>query len=114
MFRAPLFRPERTPISFLFLGVGLLGVVFGHCTLQLLLYQARCFSPAPLFKSDFIVFGIPPLLALATIALLLFRSPLLRKSGPVTRLIGVLIVSFAVAVLSLWASLLLPFNLYGT
>lgn len=88
------------------LALGLLAVVLGHAAYVFFVYRARVVRHAALASSDFILFALPALLAFIGFYWLLCG----RKMHLLPPWVG----AFLLTLLSLWLSLLLPFNTYGT
>ena len=107
-------EPVRNPLPWPTILLAILAVVILHCTITFFLYRGRVIGRWPLADYDSVVFGLPLLLALAGYTYLFAPSSLLRRMTPANRVAGILGFSILAAFLSLWCSLFLAFNSYGT
>ena len=84
----------------------LIAIAIGHLAYTLLLYRVRVLTHSPIASSDFILFGLPAILAFTGYWLLL-RGRQIRMIPPWMTACLLVFVSF-------WLSLFLAFNIYGT
>jgi hypothetical protein len=94
--------------------VMLCGVLCLHAAAVFLLYRGRVVGHWAIAESDFVVFVVPALCALGGFAGVFAwwaRSNIPEDEGWVT---FVVVSALVAAFVSFWASVLIPFNLYGT
>ena len=119
-----VMRPEPSPIldygqslrrvSTVATVLGAAVVFVSHGLLQFLLYRGRAVNHWAIANSDFVVFAVPNLLALTAYALLITRWARAQPWLLRTKTIFVVVSTMAAGFLSMWGSLLIPFNTYGT
>ena len=101
----PNSNPKRTwpaPAA----AAAIITVAILQCLAVFVLYRGRAIAHWPISDSDFIVFFMPTLLA--SIAYLFLFARLL------TQWWKCIACAVLMTILTAWASLLIPFNLYGT
>ncbi len=88
------------------LGGAVAAFVVLHAGYVFVVYRSRRLTPSPFASSDFLLFGLPALLAIAAFYWLL-RG---RHPAWLPRWVAALFLT----VVSSWLSVLLPFTAYGT
>ena len=91
----------------------LLIVAVCHVGIGFLLYQGRIQNKHSLFHSDFVVFGLPMLLALCAYTFLIRREVISRLSTASPTSIGLALALIPTAISSI-VFLYIAFNRYGT
>ena len=86
--------------------VGLVAVALAHAGYTFVVYRARALTHSAVASSDLLLFALPAVLAFCGYFFLL-------RARAISPLLSLLIAS-ALAFLSFWFSMLLPFNIYGT
>jgi hypothetical protein len=86
------------------LGIGV--VAIAHVAYIVVAYRSRALTPPGLWSSDVVVFALPTLLAFGGYVCFLHR--------PRTSWLLAFMVSIVLTFLSLWVSLFIAFNTYGT
>ena len=103
-------RPPRA--SGLVLSGAALLVFVTHVALQFVLYRGRVVDHWAC--GDFVVFFVPLMLALVGYASVWWHVAKFKPWNGVLKGAFVIALTFVTGFLSVWASLLLPFNVYGT
>jgi hypothetical protein len=85
---------------------GLVAIAAAHSAYVFFLYRARVITHSCIASSDFVLFALPALLAFAGYYALLA----VRRPTWIPHWVG----AFLLTLLSLWLSMLLPFNTHGT
>lgn len=85
---------------------GLLALVVAHAAYAFFLYRARVLTHSAIASSDFLLFALP--------AMVVFSENFFLLRAGAVRIIPLWVAAFLLTLLSLWLSLLLPFNTYGT
>src|SRR4051794_2695634 len=88
-------------------------VFIAHCLIGLALYRWRFVGHPSIADSDFLTFTLPFALAALAYWLAIFVSPFLRPRSPY-RQIGLIMLSFCTAVVSLFVYMLFGLNIYGS
>lgn len=89
-------------------------VFLAHCVLQFVLYRGRCVSRWSIADSDFIVFAVPILLSLTGYAVIFSRLARTKPWSMPRKVEFVIALTLVTGFFSMWGSLLIPFNTYGT
>lgn len=97
---------SRARISVVQLICGLVALAVAHAAYTFFLYRARALTHSAIASSDFLLFTLPAMVVYSGI-FFLFRARAVRIIPP-------WVVAFLLTILSIWLSLLLPFNTYGT
>ena len=103
---------QRLTMRWLAIGIVITAVL--HCGVQFLLYRGRAVSHWQIAEPDIVVFLLPNCCAVIAYAFLIarwVRASQLDHRSIALRVVGLTLV---IAFLSFWASVLLPFNIYGT
>ena len=96
--------PRR--ISVVPLICGLVALVTAHAGYTFVLYRARVLTHSAIASSDFLLFALP--------AMVVFAGYFFLLRARTVRVIPPWVGAFLLTVLSIWLSLLIPFNTYGT
>ena len=88
------------------LGCAVAAVVVLHAAYVFVVYRLRHLTPSAFASSDFLLFGLPALLAFAAFYWLLGG----RHPAWLPRWVAALFLT----IISSWLSVLVPFNAYGT
>src|SRR4051794_6646463 len=91
-----------------------LGVFVAHFCLQFILYRGRAVGHWVIADSDLVVFYTPLLLALTGYAIVLSLVAAAKPWSPVGKVVFVVIFTMIAGFFSLWLSMLLPLNTYGS
>jgi hypothetical protein len=94
--------------------VAIAAVFIAHGVLQFLLYRGRVVSHWSVADSDLFVFGLPNLLALSAYATIFSWMAMKRTSSASAKVAFVVLLTIVVGFFSMWGSMLVPFNTYGT
>jgi hypothetical protein len=94
----------RISVVQLICGLAALGVA--HAAYSFALYRARVITHSAVASSDFLLFAL--------LAIVVFSGYLLLLRARRVRIIPPWVGAFLLTLLSVWLSLLLPFNTYGT
>lgn len=109
------YAPVRQRSSSSLLLVVSLFVVFClHSALEFLLYRGRVIGHWTVSESDFVLFAVPSLLALAAYAILFARWAKARQMSLALKVVVVFVLTLVVTFFSFWGSMLIPINVYGT
>jgi hypothetical protein len=84
----------------------LIAIAIGHVAYTLLLYRVRVLTHSAIASSDFILFGLPAILA--------FTGYWLLLRGRQIRMIPPWMAACLLVFISFWLSLFIAFNIYGT
>jgi hypothetical protein len=85
---------------------GLIAVLLSHAAYTLVVYRARALTHSVFASSDLLLFLLPAVLAFCGYFFLL--------RARAVRIIPAWIAALLLTLLSIWLSLLIPFNTYGT
>jgi hypothetical protein len=96
--------PRR--ISVVPLVCSLVALAMGHAAYTFVLYRARSLTHSAVASSDFLLFALP--------AIVVFTGYFFLLRARAVRIIPPWVGAFLLTVLSIWLSLLIPFNTYGT
>ncbi len=85
-----------------------------HSSLEFVLYRGRVVGHSTLCESDFILFAVPSVLAIAGYAILFGCWARARQMSLALRIVVVFVLTLVVTFFSFWGSMLMPINMYGT
>ncbi len=85
---------------------GLVALVLAHAAYSFVLYRARVLTHSAIASSDFLLFALP--------AIVVFVGCFFLLRARAVRIIPPWVAAFLLTLLSIWLSLLIPFNTYGT
>ena len=97
---------SRTRISVVQLICGLVAIMVAHAAYAFVLYRARVLTHSAIASSDFLLFALP--------AIVVFAGCFFLLRARAVRIIPPWVAAFLLTLLSIWLSMLIPFNTYGT
>lgn len=97
---------SRSRITAVQLICGLVALVVAHAAYTFLFYRARVLTHSAIASSDVLLFALP--------AIVVFARCFFLLRARAVHIIPAWVAAFLLTLLSIWLSVLIPFNTYGT
>jgi hypothetical protein len=94
--------------------LSLISITVCHALWTFLIYGQRCRTHNSFAQSDFILFTLPLIIVLFSHVYVFQRSCSAFQNLTMIKGFGLAILAFITTFLSLWISMLIPINIYGT